>query len=187
MFNKKSMTLVELIIAMLLVSTFLLAGVSVELAMRRINRTTDLEAILITEGETILLRISSDLQNSLGALHPSLPLESPFRTALVPQYQVRKDANHDSMPDFFDTWSGYHFHAPLHELRYFPDAANATYVVLSDHVMSFSMARLQNGTAYPCVKIDLSLVDDPLQPFPTITNPQVDFTTCVAPHAASIS
>lgn len=178
------MTLVELIIAMLLVSTFLLAGVSVELAMRRIHRTTDLEAILITEGETIMLKISSDLQNSLGALHPSVVSESPFTAGGVPYYKIRRDANYNARPDSFDQWSGFHFDAPAHELRYYPNAATAAMDVLSNHVSSFSLTRNTNNA---CVRIDLSLVNDPMQPFPTITNPHVVFTTCVQPRAASIS
>lgn len=180
--NRKSkiegMTLLELILAVLLLNVVILTGISMELGLRRIYRSTDLEIQLLDEASPILAMVTKDINRGMGAWalgYPNWPYASSTVAGSYDEFRFRLDSriSPDGMFGTGDMWVGYRWitgGADQYQLQYYPDAFGSDYEVLSHRVTAFSVIPpAADGTS----NIILELRRDP-SAAAGYTNPQVN-------------
>ena len=147
--DKKAMTLVELILAILLLNVIIMTGLSMELGIRRIFSSTDFEAQLLTEAAPILTKVAADIMRSVGD-NASPITNYPYNYSYSGgyyRYLIRKDQNANGVADAGDIFADYRYSPSSYTLEYRPDSASGGYVSLSDKVTSFSISAPVNGTS----------------------------------------
>ena len=160
------MTLVELILALLLLNVVILTGISMELGMRRIYTSTDVEAQLLAEAAPIIALVTKDINRAFG------DSGSAAFIAGGNTYSLRNnDSNFNGRADSFDKWAAYRFIPGTHQLLYYPDNSSGTNEVLSNKVMSFTIDAAQLPTA-GTLTVTLTLRKDPSSA-PGYTNPEI--------------
>jgi len=174
----EGMTLLELIMAVLLLNVVILTGMSMELGLRRIYRSTDLEILLLDEASPILAMVTKDINRGIGAWAlpwaNGWPYDSESVAGSYDEFRFRLDSR--STPDGTfgndDTWVAYRWITggpDQYQLQYFPDASGADFEILSRRVTGFSVTPpVAEGTS----NIILQLRMDPGQDA-GYTNPQV--------------
>ena len=65
-YKRRGLTLVELVLALLLLSVVILTGVSMELGMRRIFSSADTEAQLLQEAAPIMALVTKVINRGIG-------------------------------------------------------------------------------------------------------------------------
>jgi len=134
------MTLVELVLALVLLNVIILTGISMEFGTRRILSSTDLEAQLLGELSPILTRISRDISRGIGQFNVS-PYGSTPVGGCSPTLRILTDSNGNGVVDVgTDITVAYGYRNSAHEMRYFPNVASPSYSVLSDRISSFSVS-----------------------------------------------
>ena len=146
--DKKGMTLVELILAIILLNIIILTGLSMELGIRRIFSSTDLEAQLLAEAVPIMTMAAKDINQAVGDIVNS-PADDAYSydpTSPYFKYYIRRDTNGNGLADGNDGWAEYRYRASTYTLDYrFPNIG--VYTVLSDRVTQFSISSPVNGTS----------------------------------------
>lgn len=170
------MSLVELILAILLLNVVILTGISMELGMRRIFSSTDTETQLLDETAPIVALIAKDINRGIGdATNP--PASYAYDTTCLasggdPLFCIHVDSNNNGVSDAGDIKVAYRFHPATNELWYYRNSAGG-YEILSGKVTAFSItAQPANGTA----AISITLVKNPAQGV-SYTNPQLTTTS----------
>ena len=176
---KNGMSLVELILAILLLNVVILTGISMELGLRRIYTSTDVESQLLGETAPIIAMITKDINRGIGdSTNP--PVSYPYDTTCVasagsdPVFCIHADSSGDGIYDpMTDKEVAYRFHPSANELWYYMDASAGGYSILSGKVTGFSVVpQPANGTAV----ISLSVRKDPTQAV-NATNPELNITS----------
>ncbi len=167
--SNKAMTLVELILAIVLLNVVILTGLSMELGMRRIFSSTDLEAQLLAETVPIILKVTRDINQAVG----DVTNVSNYAYTYIPsggynRYLIRSDMNFNGLADSGDRFAEYRYAPSTYILEFRPDSTSGGYTLLSDRVTAFSISPAVNGTSSISVTLrkDASLVAN-------YTNPQI--------------
>ncbi|MBI5872788.1 MAG: hypothetical protein HZB36_01420 [Candidatus Omnitrophica bacterium] len=145
-FNDHAVTLIELILAIVLVSAIIMTGLSMELGLRRIFSSTDFETQILDEAAPIMAMVTKDINRGVGAVATG---QSPYNLAGGPGnmlYQIFYDSNNNGMRDGGDTAVEYRFQSALNALNY-RRTLSASYQILSDKVIDFSIASPVNGAS----------------------------------------
>ena len=172
--KKRGLTLVELVLALLLLSVVIMTGVSMELGMRRIFSSADTEAQLLQEAAPITALVSKVINRGIGQ-NFSYPLVA-IVNANEGQFTIRVDSNNNGMADAGDVWVYLRFlnnsGGIQHQLRYYSDSTSASYQLLSQRVIFFNITNPVDGFS----NITLTLRRDPDNPV-NLTNPEVTIQT----------
>ncbi|MFH1691693.1 MAG: hypothetical protein ABIC68_03875 [Candidatus Omnitrophota bacterium] len=183
LFKKDGLSLVELILAVLLLNVVLMAGLSIELGIRRIFLTADVEIVLLNEAGPILDWVSRDISRGIGTATDS-PLSTVSLGAGNPTYRIRYDSNANGRADAADIWVAYRYidgGGSQYELWYYPNASNAAHDILSDKVVNFSIGAVTNGVSVVTVQVRL----DPSAAV-SMANPEITLTTRVQYESLSL-
>ncbi len=147
--SNKAMTLVELILAIVLLNVVILTGLSMELGMRRIFSSTDLEAQLLAETVPIMTMVTRDINRAVGDVIDVVG-DSPYAYSVVGTNQfhyIRRDFNGNGLADASDRWVAYRYNASNYSIFYSPDISLGAYSLLSDRVAAFSISAPVNGVS----------------------------------------
>ncbi len=172
-------TLIELILAMVLVSAVIMTGLSMELGLRRIYTTTDLEVQLLDEAEPIMTMISRDIMKGIGSC--AIAGLSPYAVS-GNSFYLYYDSNNNARRDTGgggDTAAEYRFNPSTNILNY-RKQLSGPYQELSDRVVSFNIAPPANGAS----AVTMTLRRIPGQGVSMI-NPQVTLNSSVVYRSAS--
>lgn len=117
--HQKGMTLVELVLALLLLNLIILTGLSMEIGVRRLFSSSDREAQLLSEIAPVVTRVTRDISRAIGA-----PGDPPYQYGrlncgmigagwvalnISSDYVVcfRRDTNNNALADVGDLWIAY--------------------------------------------------------------------------------
>ena len=143
------MTLIELVLSLLLLNIVILTAISMELGIRRIFTSTDLEAALLDEAAPIMALVTKDINRGIG--DDVLP---SFTKPSASVYWIRldnlADVNHVAKADGGDMWAIYTFNSGNHQLT---RTFGASSVLLSDKVQWFDISFPVNGTSTVTVQL----------------------------------
>jgi len=157
--NGTGLTLVELVLAILLLSVVILTGISMELGTRHIFSSTDTETQLLQEAAPIMTLVSKVINRGIGQ-NSSYPFVATVN-ANEGQFTIRVDSNNNGMADAGDVWVYFRFlnnsGGIQHQLRYYPDNTSASYQSLSQRVIFFNITNPVDGFS----NITLTLRKDP--------------------------
>lgn len=183
----EGMTLLELILAVLLLNVVILTGISMELGLRRIYRSTDLEIQLLDEASPILAMVTKDINRGIGYI-----FDLPYRTASIAAsacdttYQIRIDSNNNAMFDPGDGWVSFRYMpstCPSYPYYLLYHDIDGNVFLLSNKVTAFSISPPSaDGTS----TIILQLRKDPAVAA-SYTNPQINLETSVQYRETSFS
>ena len=181
--NKSATTLIELILALLLLNVVILTGLSMELGLRRIFSSADLEVQVLDETAPIVTMIAKDISKGIGDIangrHTPYTL---WASGGDSHYSIRYDSNRNGMFDAADDQTDYRYTAASNTLSYTHNLSAGTYVVLSDKVVGFSISAPVNGASDIFVRLrkDTSIAA-------SYTNPEVTVNSSAQYRAYSIS
>ena len=117
--DRKAMTLVELILAIILLNIIILTGLSMELGMRRIFSSTDIEAQLLAEAVPIMTMVAKDINQAVGDI-VNVPADDAYSyDPTIPpfdKYYIRKDVNGNGLADGGDPFAEYRYRASTYTL-----------------------------------------------------------------------
>ncbi len=134
------MTLVELVMAIVLLSVVILTGVSIEMGMRRIFSSADAEAQLLGEAGPIMSLLSRDITRAIG--DEAFPAYNVSSNATSRVIFVRIDSGTPGTPDAGDRIEAFNWTNASGRPRFYY-AANYTSgdaEYLSGRVVSFTAA-----------------------------------------------
>lgn len=168
--QEKAVTLIELVLAMVLLSVVIMTGLSMELGLRRIYSTTDFEARLLEEATPIVAEVSKNINRGVGYYNQSALRSWVSGTNVY--YGIVYDSNVNGMRDAWDREAIFRFSAPSFTLAYCRDNTTGVYTDLSNRVVSFSIAAPANGASV--VSLRLRLIPGSAANY---TNPEVNITS----------
>ncbi len=182
----RGVTLVELILAMLLLSVVVLTGVSMEMGLRRLFFVSDVESELMGEAAGILTFVSKRINTAPGNLQ-NTPVDNLTVAGQYIRYRVRRDTNMDGVLEPTDgadefyycmNWGGL-----VDELWYGRNGAPV--VMLSDKVVFFRIGNATGEGCDGCSFVTLTLRRDPSRPV-NATNPEITLNTTAQYRGMSI-
>lgn len=178
------MTLIELLLAILLLNVVILTGISMEMGVRRIFTSTDIEAQLLAEAASLMTAVTKDINQGIGATE--ITSLNPFQGG-APLYRIWVDSNPpplgNSKIDPLDRQVAYSLTGSHQLLRYNDYAHASAYEVLSSRVTAFSIT---NPSGLVCAStVTLSLRKDATSPADPVTNPEITIKTDVQYRSAS--
>ena len=135
------MSLIELMMALALLTMAIMTGLSMEFGVRRLLSSTDLEARVMSELSPIVMRMTRDINRAIGRNQASLQAyELNTISGCSPSISLRVDSNGDGLPETTDLVTGYGYNAASHEMRYYANVSTGTYEVMSDKITSFTVS-----------------------------------------------
>jgi hypothetical protein len=170
--DKSAVTLVELILAVLLLNVIIMTGLSMELGIRRIFISADQEITLMDEAIPIVTLVAGDIIQGIGDVANAT--HSPYRTWVSgggrTHYTIVRKVNGTGAWDTLDNASAidYSFRSSTNTLERTNNLSSANYVELSDRVVNFSISAPANGVS----TIFLQLRKDPAAAT-NVTNPEI--------------
>ena len=181
-------TLVELILAMILLSVVILTGISMEVGLRRLYRASDVESELMGEAGAILTFVSRKVHTSLGDATMNPVNNQTFGGQYI-VYRIRRDANlngrWDGVPP--DGWDEFYYCrnwvGRQDELWYGRDGV--VILMLSDHVVSFRIGNVTGEGCDGCSLISVTLRRDPGSNV-NATNPEITLNTTAQVRGMSL-
>ena len=137
--DKKAMTLIELILAIVLLNVIILTGISMELGIRRIFSSTDFEAQLLSEAVPIMMMVAKDINRAVGDIFVPAVDNASYNDTVGAKvtYYIRKDANVNGLADGGDIFAEYRYSLLTDRLDYRPNSSHGGYTRLSDRVANF--------------------------------------------------
>lgn len=173
-------TLIELILALVLVGVVIMTGLSMELGMRRVHSSTDVEAQLLMEAAPIISMIARDINRGIGCLAcGSFPVAYSFSAT---NNIIYYDSNGNHQRDAADLGANYRYTSGTGTLDYNNNYPGGSYLVLSNKVAGFSIAAPVNGVSV----ITLQLRNNPAQAASGV-NPEILVTSGAQFRECSIS
>ncbi|MFH0940644.1 MAG: hypothetical protein V1840_02170 [Candidatus Omnitrophota bacterium] len=143
------MTLVELVLAIILLNIIILTGLSMELGMRRIFSSTDSEAQLLAEAVPIMTMVTKDINQAVGDV-VNVAADYPYNYILsggISRYQIRRDLNSNGLADSGDRFAEYRYNVSNYTLDYRPDSTTGSYTQLTNRAAQFSISAPVNGVS----------------------------------------
>ena len=186
-FKKQGLTLVELILAILLLNVVLLGGISLEMGVRRIFYSSSSDAAQFNEISAIMAFITKDINRGVGWLG-----QLAYMSVMVdglPTWEIRVDSNGNGIADAGDVIVGYQFDNISHQLRYYPNVnIKSNYSILSSQVESFGIDAPNDSTGFVTgvSRIYLRLRRDPSQN-KSYTNPELDMESAAQYRSQSVT
>lgn len=141
--RKEGMSLVELLMALVLLNMLIMTGVSMEFGIRRVLSSADAESRVMGEISPIVTQLTKDVNRAIGNAQASPACRAYQLNILAgcnPSIVLRRDSNGNGVAEATDLTVGYGWNAASFEIRYYPNAAVAAYDVLSNKITDFSIA-----------------------------------------------
>ncbi len=177
----RGVTLVELILAMILMSVVVLTGVSMEMGLRRLYLVSDRESELMGEAGAILSFVSKKIHGAFGT-SAIAPVYNSGVAGQYIRYRLRRDVNQngvwdgippDSLEDFYLCWNwGTH----VNELWF--GRNGGLVMMLSEHAVDFRIDAPAAGVCDGCSFVQVTLRQDPTSPV-NGSNPEITLNTTV--------
>ncbi|MDD5292480.1 MAG: prepilin-type N-terminal cleavage/methylation domain-containing protein [Candidatus Omnitrophica bacterium] len=172
--QNNSFTLIELIIAVFLLSMVVLTAVTVELSLRKMQVKPEVQAKLIDELVPVIERIKNDFEKQIGSLHnTSVYIQDSGR-----RLSIRTDSDNTGTVTDGDAWHAYRWNGTAgNPIEYSPsnfttsDAENIAYGITDFYVNS--------GYDNTTLTIRVKTRKDPSQAENLFTNLGVNLTTTV--------
>jgi len=173
--QKTGFTLIELIVAVFLLSMVVLTAVTVELSLRKMQVKPEAQTRLLDELTPVLERIKKDFYGQMGSvLNPSLSIEDSKHKVVI-----RVDVNNDGIPDELHAYR-WQYTTTSNPLEYSPNnfTSDAGREVLAQGITDFYVdaPTAYNNTA---LTIRLKTRKDPSKAENLFTNPGVNLTTTI--------
>ena len=179
--QKKGITLLEVLIAVLLMGSIVLTGASVELAMRNMQKKPTVAVKLRDELIPVIEMIKKDFGSQIGDLdNPSVVIGSST-------VSIRADDGPSSFGRFGsdDTWRVYRWNGT--EGNAIEYLSNGTFVAnLALGITDFAVSA-PTGDAGAVLRIDIAKKMIPGQPENRVDNPSCSLTTTFHSRAASLN
>jgi hypothetical protein len=131
------MTLVELILALLLLNVVILTGISMEIGVRRISSATDIESLLLGELAPLVASITTDINRGIGNT-VNLSYSTTNLAGCANTLRIRTDFDNDGTCSAGDVWVAY-CRTAGNIFRYYPNAAFAPFTMLSNRTSRFTV------------------------------------------------
>lgn len=168
--QEKAVTLIELVLAMVLLSVVIMTGLSMELGLRRIYSTTDFESRLLEEAVPIVAEVSKTINRGVGYYN-----QSPLRSWVVGTslfYGIVYDSNRNGWRDAADREAIFRFSASNFTLAYCRDNTTGVYTDLSSRIVAFTIGAPANGASVVTLRLRLNPAGAA-----NYTNPEVNVTS----------
>lgn len=186
--NKKSITLLELIIAISLLAVIILGVSAFDIAGRSFLMSSERRSQILNEQTFILEHLSKNINNVVGdASSPGIVISIGGG---VSRLDLRHEVN-DTPGDYSDDeWVRYEFIPNNHEIRFYPDTSDTSdFEVLSSRVVNFAFDFFPSSASIIGVVIDdLRIRYDPSMAIKSRDNPEgavSDFEMISFSHSAS--
>ena len=179
--KKRALSLIELILSIALLSVVILTGLSMELGVRRILSSTDVEAAVMGEAVFLMTWVTRDINQGIGTVFS--PVYSTASSGNDKNYSIRIDRNRtapfaaNGLADANDRWVVYRFRGDLvpPQLWYYADAGSGSYKILSNTCTVFLIDPPDsNGIS----AVTIGVRRDAAQPG-NATNPEITLRTSV--------
>lgn len=190
--KKRGLTLIELLLASLLVSVVVLTGLSMELGMRKIFTSSDFSTQLNSEAAAILAFVSKKINQGSGAQnYTNLSVYVSVPQADGTSWFIGQETYPTPIPDGVpqpgnDTAVAFRYFtsgANNHQIWYYQNSAGAPTLRLTNRATNFAIGA---PTASGFSTIRLTLRRDPSNAA-NATNPEVTFNTSAQYRSASFS
>ncbi|MBF0523428.1 MAG: prepilin-type N-terminal cleavage/methylation domain-containing protein [Candidatus Omnitrophica bacterium] len=192
MTNKKNhgLTLVELLVATILIGIVMMGVVSFNYAIQQMQSTTNKSALLSMQSIGLLGQVTRDVSQAVGnsAANPGIITDSSHKTI-----SVRQDLNNTPTDYSDDTWVTYTWDDPSHTLTRCEQtgtpiegcAANHG-TILSDKITNSTFwLKADQETSVFYVELSLTLKDNPNEAANPSLNPTTTITTRISPRGQS--
>jgi hypothetical protein len=180
--RRKAITLVELLIAILLLSVVLLTANSIELAMRRMQLGPTIQVALMNELTPAMTKIKKAYESHLGSLdNSSVIIETGGRGL-----EIRID---DSVPygqvDAGDTWVAFRWNGTEgNPIEYYED--NTTFIDnIAEGICDFFVSS-QNGNPNEAVTVNIYKKRIPGQPEDWYNNTAMNLSSTIFARGSSL-
>lgn len=171
--KNKAITLVELILAILLMSTIVLAGYSLELTMRNMSVAPRVETKLLDELVPIMELIKKNFEfESTGNF--TSPSVQDFSGCAGTGLQIRTGGPYSSV------WHGYCWKSGDYSFEYDDGSGNSR--VIGYDISNFAYELAEN---YTRLSVEISAMKDPSEPENVFTNPEVTLNSTFYARAVS--
>lgn len=174
--TKRSVTLVELILASILLSVVILSAVSIDMTARYFFRSSDQKVQVLND----VGFLTEHVKSTVSCAHGWYSDHGYDLAAIQPSSWLRIRLDGGTPSDFTDdTWVQYRFDSATNEISYCSDWNGGCTVAektLSNRIMDmgFSLASSDTG-----VLLDIGARFDPSKAADPKLNPEVNFTTTV--------
>jgi len=179
--QKKAFTIIELLVAVFLLGLVVLTGVSVEMAVRRMQNKPTVKALLLDELTPVLEKINKDYNTAVGYWNDSgVYIESGNRGL-----EIRVDSGGlYGQVDPFDNWHAYRWHSSNNTIASY--YSNTSFdQTLTFNVGNFSVTSPSNNPN-DSITIRMSSRLDYTQPVDPFDNPEVNITSTLYSRGISI-
>lgn len=170
--RKKSITLLELIIAVSLLAVILLGVSAFDVAGRSFLMSSERRSQVLNEQTFILEHLSKNINNAAGdAASPGIVIS---KGGGVSRLDLRHEANDTPGNYSDDDWVRYEFISNSHEMRFYPDAGDTSdFEVLSSRVVAFDFDFFPSSSSIIGIVIDdLRIRYDPAKVIKSRDNPE---------------
>jgi prepilin-type N-terminal cleavage/methylation domain-containing protein len=187
-YNKRGLTLIELILASLLVSVVVLTGLSMEMGMRKIFSSSDFSTQLNSEAAAILAFVTKKISSGIGAQnYTNMSVYASAAQADGTSWFIGQDTDQDGVPepgvDIAVAFRYFTSGANNHQIWYYQNSAAAPTLSLTNRATNFAIGA---PTAIGFSAITVTLRRDP-DNAANATNPEVTFNTSAQYRSASFS
>ena len=174
--SKRGVTLVELVLAILLVNVVILTGLSMEMGMRKLFSGSDFSTELNSEAATIMTFVAKNINRAIGAQALG-GAYLPYSTVGAAGWSFLQDTNSNGAPDpGLDIRCAFRFFNANGQLCYYTDVTNingAPTIVLTTHCTQFSISD-PAGVGYSTIRLGLKRN---ISAAVNATNPALNFIT----------
>lgn len=169
---KRAVTLIELIIAVFLLSTVVVTAVTLELALRRIQMRPISEAKLINEVMPVMHRIKKDFERQIGSfINSSLSIEEGGRRLVL-----RVDSDNSGNVSGSDEWHAYRWPGGTSgPIEYYGNNTTLT-ETYAQGITYFNVASAYNNTA---IIVTIGIRKNPSLAEDALTNPAFNLTQTI--------
>ncbi len=140
-------TLIELILAMILVGVVIMTGLSMELGLRRIYSSADMEAQLLADAAPIMQTVVKAINMGIGS-----PASSPYSNPSVGVYRIYYDSNSNGRRDAGDTAVQFTYLGASNILMYRKTLTSGD-LLLSNRIVGFGITAPSNGVSNITIQV----------------------------------
>jgi hypothetical protein len=176
-------TLVELILAILLLNVIILTGLSMEMAVRRVLLSTDYEGQLSSEAGSVVTMVTKKINLAIGTA--TAPFMSTVVTGVFTTYAFQMDTNNNGIwePGIDQTRGFRYYTSGVNQYRVYLMRNGVEVMLLTNRSMNFAIVpNFTDGSA----NVTVTLRRDPANAI-NLTNPEATLVSFGQVRAASLN
>ena len=171
--QNKAFTLIELLIAIFLFGMVVLTGITVELAMRRMQIKPEAQVKILDELIPAVERIRKDFQRQIGTLDNSSLEIKDYNRWLA----IRVDSDNSANVTAGDEWRNYRWNGTVGDpLEYSNDNFTGSYERMTENIILFNVVATEENTA---LTVEIGARRHPGQGENISTNPSAYLSTTI--------